>query len=97
MRKPNNKPQRTCIGCMERDSKEHMLRIAASGDRLTLDEEGRMPGRGAYLHCRNRCITSFGRNKAREMRSLKRQISPDERRRLAELIHARLDSTAALE
>ena len=93
----NDRPYRTCIGCMGRDSKEHMLRIAASGDTLTLDEEGRMPGRGAYLHYRNRCITSFGRNKARELRSLKRKISPDERRKLAELIHARLDSIAALE
>jgi predicted RNA-binding protein YlxR (DUF448 family) len=97
MRRRNDKPQRTCIGCMECDSKEHMLRIAAHGDTLTLDEEGRLPGRGAYLHYRNRCITSFSLNKARELRSLKRRISPDERRGLAELIHARLDSRSALE
>jgi uncharacterized protein len=97
MQKPNDKPQRTCIGCMERDYKQSMMRIAVSGDTLTLDEECRMPGRGAYLHYRNRCITSFGRNKARELRSLKRKISPDERRKLVELIHARLDSSAALE
>jgi len=96
MRRRNERPQRTCIGCMERDSKEHMLRIAARGDTLTPDEEGRLPGRGAYLHYRNRCITSFGHNKTRELRSLKRRISPDERRGLAELIRARLDSTAPL-
>jgi predicted RNA-binding protein YlxR (DUF448 family) len=82
---------------MERDSKEHMLRIAALGDTLMLDEDGRLPGRGAYLHYRNRCITSFSHNKAGQLRSLKRKISPDERRKLAELIHARLDSSAALE
>ena len=97
MRRPNDRLQRTCIGCMERDRKEHMLRIVASGDTLTLDEDGRMPGRGAYLHYRNRCITSFDHNKARELRSLKRKISPDERHKLVELIHARLDSSAALE
>ena len=97
MRRPNDRPQRTCIGCMGRDSKKHMLRIAASGDTLTLDEKGRMPGRGAYLHYHSRCITSFGHGKARELRSLKRKISPDERRKLAELIHARLDSSVALE
>jgi uncharacterized protein len=97
MPKPSDGPQRTCVGCMERDSKKYMMRIAVSGDTLTLDEEDRMPGRGAYLHYRNRCITSFGHNKARELRSLKRKISPDERRKLVELIHARLDSSAALE
>jgi predicted RNA-binding protein YlxR (DUF448 family) len=82
---------------MMRDYKELMLRIVASGDTLTLDEEARMPGRGAYLHCRDRCITEFGRGKARELRSLKRKISVGERRKLAELIHTRLDSCAALE
>ena len=97
MRRPNDGPQRTCIGCMRRDSKEHMLRIAASGGKLTLDEEGRMPGRGAYLHYRNRCITDFVHNRARELRSLKRKINLEERRKLAELIHVRLDSSAALE
>jgi len=97
MQRPNDRPQRTCVGCMERDSKEHMLRFADRGETLTLDEEGRMLGRGAYLHYRNRCITNFVHNKARELRSLKRKISPDERRNLAELIHARLDSSAALE
>jgi predicted RNA-binding protein YlxR (DUF448 family) len=74
-----------------------MLRFVDCSDRLTLDEEGRMLGRGAYLHYRNRCITSFSHNKAGQLRSLKRKISLDERRKLAELIHARLDSSAALE
>jgi len=97
MQKQNDGPQRTCIGCMRRDSKERMLRIAARGEALTLDEKGRMAGRGAYLHNRNQCITDFVHNKARELRSLKRKISLDERRKLAELIQARLDSTAALE
>jgi predicted RNA-binding protein YlxR (DUF448 family) len=82
---------------MRRDSKDQMLRIVASGDTLTLDEEGRMPGRGAYLHDRNRCITEFVHSKARELRSLKRKVSRDQRLKLAELIRARLDSKAALE
>lgn len=74
-----------------------MLRIADRGDTLTLDEERRMPGRGAYLHYRNRCITDFVHSKAREFRSLKRKIGRNERLKLAELIHARLDSAGALE
>lgn len=74
-----------------------MLRIAVHEDTLTLDEEGRLPGRGAYLHYRNQCITNFGQNKTAEVRSLKRTISRDERRNLIELIHTRLASRAALE
>jgi predicted RNA-binding protein YlxR (DUF448 family) len=97
MQRPNNQPQRTCVGCMQRDGKEHLLRIALSGETLTFDEAGRLPGRGAYLHRDNRCITSFGRNKARALRSLKRKISPGERRKVAELIYARLASHAAHE
>jgi uncharacterized protein len=97
MQRRSEQPQRTCIGCMMRDNKERMLRIASSGETLTLDEEGRMPGRGAYLHNRKRCITDLVRNKAREVRSLKRKISLDERYKLAELIQARLDGTAALQ
>jgi predicted RNA-binding protein YlxR (DUF448 family) len=97
MQRPNEGPQRTCIGCRERDSKKHMLRIAVHEGTLTLDEEGQLPGRGAYLHYRNRCITSFGQSKAREVRSLKRTIMRDERRKLIELIHTRLASSAALE
>lgn len=97
MQKQSEGPQRTCVGCMRRDTKERMLRIAAVGETLTLDEQGRMRGRGAYLHKCNRCIREFVLNKRRELRSLKRSISVDERRRLAELIRARLDSSAALE
>jgi predicted RNA-binding protein YlxR (DUF448 family) len=97
MPRQNDGPKRTCIGCMSRDSKERMLRIAAQGETLTLDEQGRMRGRGAYLHERNRCITDFVRSKTTEFRSLKRKISVDERRKLAELIRARLDSTAELQ
>jgi uncharacterized protein len=97
MRRPSDGPLRTCVGCMRRDNKGRMLRIAVCGDTLTLDEEGRMPGRGAYLHYRNRCITDFVHSRARDLRSLRRRINPDERRKLAEVIHARLDSSAALE
>jgi predicted RNA-binding protein YlxR (DUF448 family) len=80
---------------MGHDSKQHMLRIVESGDTLTLDEEGRMGGRGAYLHYRNRCITDFVRSRGSDLRSLKRKVSRDERLKLAELIHERLDNIAA--
>src|SRR6516225_6365046 len=82
MQRRNDAPQRTCVGCMTRDSRTHMFRIAASGDTLIVDEEGRSQGRGAYLHYRNRCITSFGHSKAKVLQSLKRRVSRDERFKL---------------
>ncbi len=96
MHKRNEGPQRTCVGCMRRDSQSRMLRIAAQANSLTLDEDRRMPGRGAYLHHNNGCITDFVHRRIRELRSLRRKPSFDERQKLAELIHARLDSSAAL-
>ena len=97
MQKQNEGPRRTCVGCLRQDTKQHMLRIAAVRETLTLDEQARMPGRGGYLHRSNRCITDFVLNKKKEVRSLRRSISLDERRNLAELIRARLDSGAALQ
>jgi predicted RNA-binding protein YlxR (DUF448 family) len=82
---------------MRRDNKERMFRIVAVGEILTLDEEARRPGRGAYLHRYSRCITGFVLNKKKELRSLKRKITLDERRKVGESIRARLDSNAALE
>jgi uncharacterized protein len=96
MRRPNE-PQRTCVGCRQRDNKKQMLRISAIGDRLTLDEEARLPGRGAYLHRRNRCITQFAHSKAARLSSLRYKIGRDERLKLVELIHTRLASAGALE
>jgi predicted RNA-binding protein YlxR (DUF448 family) len=97
MQKPNEGPQRTCVGCMSRDSKERMLRIAVTSETLTPDEQARRPGRGAYLHRCNRCISKFVLNKRKQLRSLRRSISLEERRKVAELIRARLDSSAALD
>ena len=97
MWRPNDRPQRTCLGCRRRDSKDKMLRIVATGSGLTLDEEAKMPGRGAYLHRRNQCITEFVHSKVKELRSLRQKISRDQRLKLAELICARLDSGSALE
>ncbi len=47
-------PMRTCIGCREIKPKQELIRIVkpASGP-VTVDETGRLDGRGAYL-CRDR-------------------------------------------
>ena len=43
-------PQRTCITCRQVTDKRRLVRLVRSGDgAVTVDETGRMPGRGAYL------------------------------------------------
>jgi uncharacterized protein len=92
----SHRPERTCMGCMARDSKAAMERIAAIRGALSLDIERRLPGRGGYLHRRPECLERFVRSKVKEFRSLRRPVAIDERRKIAELIQ-RLDSKSTVE
>lgn len=49
-------PVRTCVGCRERAAKGELVRIVADGSSITVDRRQVMPGRGAYVHQRDRCI-----------------------------------------
>lgn len=80
------------MGCVSRDAKAAMVRVAMAGEMVMLDIKGLLPGRGGYLHRRTECLERFVRSKVKEFRSLGRGIALDERRRIAELIRTRLDS-----
>ena len=97
MRRPNHKLQRTCLGCMQRDAKLEMTRLAIVGNTIAVDRDACLPGRGGYLHRRAECVEKFIRSKVKEFRSLRRRISLDERLKIAELIRTPLASNAALE
>jgi hypothetical protein len=45
-------PQRTCIGCRQRDDKARLVRLVLSSPevRVVVDAAQRLPGRGCYLH-----------------------------------------------
>ncbi len=49
-------PIRTCIGCRKKAPKASLLRIAVVDGVPVVDERKRLPGRGAYLCRRERCI-----------------------------------------
>ena len=49
------KRARTCVGCGKQDDKVALLRIVRSGDTVSFDGSGRMPGRGAYV-CSADCL-----------------------------------------
>jgi Predicted nucleic-acid-binding protein implicated in transcription termination len=43
-------PERTCIGCRNRDLQSRMIRLVRIGDEIVDATRPRLPGRGAYLH-----------------------------------------------
>ncbi|WP_432570555.1 YlxR family protein [Kineococcus sp. SYSU DK005] len=46
------------MGCRQRDSRSTLLRVVAAsgGDVLLVDEQRRLPGRGAWLHLSSACL-----------------------------------------
>ena len=78
---PPGGPVRTCIGCRERELAVELLRVVAvsteSGESaVTVDTSGSRPGRGAWLHPVDRCLTAAIRRHA-FARALRITGSPD--------------------
>jgi predicted RNA-binding protein YlxR (DUF448 family) len=92
-----NKIERTCIGCMKKDSKAAMVRIAVVENRVEADFEARRMGRGAYLHRTNECALRFVNSRVKEFRSLRRKIDRDERLRIVEAVKLTLDRNVKVE
>jgi len=88
MPRSNHKPERTCLGCMRRDLKAEMIRLAVVHGRVELDLRGECPGRGGYLHRGADCLGRFVRSRVKEFRSLRLRLSLDERNHITELIQA---------
>ena len=49
-------PVRQCIGCGARRDKKELARIVFQDGALTVDESGRLPGRGAYVCQEADCV-----------------------------------------
>jgi len=52
--KSRRNPQRTCVGCQQVEGKRQLIRLVRTLEgAVNIDETGKHPGRGAYLHrCR---------------------------------------------
>jgi len=48
-------PQRMCIACQESDGKRDLIRLVRAADGVLLDQSGKRPGRGAYVHPQVNC------------------------------------------
>ncbi|MFD8495494.1 YlxR family protein [Amycolatopsis sp. NPDC059657] len=55
---------RTCVGCRKRCESGELLRVIAVDGRLVVDERRRLPGRGAWLHPEQDCLTKAERRRA---------------------------------
>jgi hypothetical protein len=55
-------PERTCVGCRERDDRDALVRFVLGPDgRLVADATRRLPGRGVSAHPRRSCIEAATR------------------------------------
>ena len=54
-RKPKHIPHRTCVGCKEVQAKRSLIRIVRTAEGVRIDQSGKYPGRGAYLHDERSC------------------------------------------
>lgn len=77
--------QRMCTVCRERREKKELLRITKSNDGIiSIDNDGKMPGRGAYI-CRNgECLKNAEKRRVLE-RSFGCKVDGDIYKKLSEL------------
>jgi predicted RNA-binding protein YlxR (DUF448 family) len=69
--KTKHGPIRTCVGCGRRSPKEELIRIVMLDGALSVDNEHRLPGRGAYLCPETACISSLLKKKGKLSYSLR--------------------------
>ena len=68
------------MGCRSIQPKRSMVRVVRSADGVQVDQTGKMPGRGAYLH-ESRSCWELGLKTALA-RALKTELTPDDLHRL---------------
>ena len=82
-------PMRQCMGCRERRPKRELIRVVRSPEgTVSLDFQGKAPGRGAYLCTNPDCLRRAVRSKALE-RNLETPIPAEVLERLAQEMEAR--------
>jgi hypothetical protein len=89
-RRTRRQPQRTCVGCREVLPKRSLIRIVRGADGVVVDESGKAPGRGAYLHDKRRCWQR-GINGALD-HALKTKLSGQERALLSAYLDEKIES-----
>lgn len=58
-----NKTERTCIVCREKNEKKNLFRIAKKGTKYVYDREQKMQTRGAYICKTHECVKRLSKHK----------------------------------
>lgn len=85
--KRDHRPQRTCLGCGEKDEQQSLLRLVVGGGELKI--ERRAQGRGGYLHWKERCWGAFLRRK-NLYRTFRVEVSRQAREKLISTLRERI-------
>jgi len=79
------------MACRQADSRDALVRVAALPQGgVMVDLEGRLGGRGGYLHPRPECLERFVKAKVSRFNSLGRSLDRTERVNLVNVLAERL-------
>ena len=82
MARQKHKPQRMCVACRQSQEKRSLVRIVRTEDGVFVDVNGKLSGRGAYLHKDPSCW-EIGLKKSLE-NALKTKFTEGDRERLTQ-------------
>jgi uncharacterized protein len=75
-------PQRTCVACRSTEAKRGLVRVVrTAAGTVEVDETGKKPGRGAYLHKSRECWDKALKGKVLEY-ALKTAITAEDKESL---------------
>ena len=70
-------PQRMCVGCRQMMPKKELIRVVKSPEGvISVDDRGKMPGRGAYICHNEDCLNKAYKAKLLD-KNLETEISED--------------------
>ena len=69
---------RTCVGCKTLGARKSLIRMVLVNTELTIDEDKKLPGRGAWLHAKTKCL-ELALNRKAFGRALKQKFNSDEK------------------
>lgn len=85
------------MACRQMDERQAMVRVAALPEGVRLDPQGKLGGRGGYLHPRRGCLELFVKAKVKRFTSLGRSLDRTERVNLVNMLAEWLAPNRGLE
>jgi uncharacterized protein len=81
--KIRHNPERSCVACRAKKGKRELIRLVCSSNKVEVDVQAKIPGRGAYL-CSNPECWESGIGQNRLDHALRTKVSNENRQMLIE-------------